>query len=103
MFRLHNGAGSGQGRVHGNQRKRPYSQRRFYGLVFGHCLRLKVDYYRVLVRISFLAPDIVAAILEGRQPVTLSRQKLARMTDLPLEWQAQRRMLGFADQLRDAA
>jgi hypothetical protein len=46
---------------------------------------LKVDYFRVLVRISFLAPDIVAAILEGRQPARLTRQKLARMTDLPLE------------------
>ena len=64
---------------------------------------LKVDYYRVLVRISFLAPDIVAAILEGRQPGTLTRQKLARMTDLPLEWQAQREVLGLLSQLRDAA
>ena len=64
---------------------------------------LKVDYYRVLVRISFLAPDIVAAILEGRQPGTLTRHKLARMTDLPIEWDVQRRVLGFADQLRDAA
>jgi len=64
---------------------------------------LKADYFRVLVRISFLAPDIVAAILEGRQPGTLTRHKLARMTDLPLEWDEQRRTLGFADQLREAA
>lgn len=64
---------------------------------------LKVDYFRVLVRISFLAPDIVAVILEGRQPGTLTRHKLARMTDLPLEWDLQRKVLGFADQLRDAA
>ena len=32
-----------------------------------------------LVRISFLAPDILVAILEGRQPGTLTRQKLARI------------------------
>ena len=66
-------------------------------------MALKVDYYRVLVRISFLAPDIVAAILEGRQPGTLTRHKLARMANLPLEWDRQRRELGFADQLRKAA
>jgi site-specific DNA recombinase len=64
---------------------------------------LKVDYYRVLVRISFLAPDIIAAILDGRQPGTLTRQRLARMTDLPWEWELQRSVLGFADQLREAA
>jgi hypothetical protein len=64
---------------------------------------LKLDYFRVLVRISFLAPDIVAAILEGRQPVTLTRQKLARMTDLPLEWEAQEVALGVVRPLRKAA
>jgi DNA invertase Pin-like site-specific DNA recombinase len=64
---------------------------------------LKLDYFRVLVRISFVAPDIVAAILEGRQPATLTRQRLARMTDLPFEWQLQRRALGFDDELREAA
>jgi hypothetical protein len=63
---------------------------------------LKLDYFRVLVRISFLAPDIVAAIVEGRQPPMLTRHKLARMTDLPLEWEAQRRALGFAAELQEA-
>ena len=51
----------------------------------------------MLVRISFLVPDIVAATLDGRQPATLTRQKLARMTDLPTAWEAQRRALGFAE------
>ena len=64
---------------------------------------LKADYFRVLVRISYLAPDVVAAILEGKQPGTLTRQKLARLTDLPLEWDAQRRVLGFSAELRNAA
>jgi len=64
---------------------------------------LKADYFRVLVRISFLAPDIVVAILEGRQPGMLTRQKLARMTDLPLEREAQRRVLGFSAEIRNAA
>lgn len=54
------------------------------------------DYFGVLLRIAYLAPDIVAAILDGRQPVQLNRQRLARATNLPLDWQAQRAMLGFA-------
>jgi hypothetical protein len=53
------------------------------------------DYFGVLLRVSYLAPDIIAAILEGRQPPTLTRQKLARMSALPLAWQAQRQMLGL--------
>lgn len=54
------------------------------------------DYFRVVLRISYLAPDIVASILEGRQPVQLNRQRLARMTNLPASWQEQREALGFA-------
>jgi DNA invertase Pin-like site-specific DNA recombinase len=54
------------------------------------------DYYGVLLRIAYLAPDIVAAILDGRQPAQLNRQKLARVSGLPIEWQAQRGILGFA-------
>ncbi len=54
------------------------------------------DYFGVLLRIAYLAPDIVAAILDGRQPVQLNRQRLARATNLPLDWQGQRAMLGFA-------
>ncbi len=54
------------------------------------------DYFGVLLRIAYLAPDIVGAILEGRQPVQLNRQRLARTTNLPIDWQTQREMLGFA-------
>ncbi len=57
---------------------------------------VQVSYFRVLVRLGFLAPDIVVAIVEGRQPATLTRQNLARAKDLPLGWAAQRRALGFA-------
>ena len=53
------------------------------------------DYFGVLLRIAFFAPDIVAAIFDGRQPVQLSRQRLARATNLPLDWHGQRAMLGF--------
>jgi DNA invertase Pin-like site-specific DNA recombinase len=51
--------------------------------------------YEVKDRKLVVAPDIVAAILDGRQPVQLNRQRLARATNLPLNWQGQRAMLGF--------
>ena len=53
------------------------------------------DYFGVLLRIASLAPDIVSAILEGYQPASLNRQKLARMSALPIAWSAQRKALGF--------
>jgi DNA invertase Pin-like site-specific DNA recombinase len=49
-----------------------------------------------LLRISFLAPDIVTAIVEGRQPPSLTGRRLLRVTDLPLDWSGQRRVLGFS-------
>jgi hypothetical protein len=44
--------------------------------------------------LAFLAPDIVEAILQGRQPVELTALRLKR-TRLPLSWVEQRRLLGF--------
>lgn len=49
-----------------------------------------------LARLNFLAPDIVTAILEGRQPIELTARSLLRVGDLPMAWDEQRRMLGFA-------
>lgn len=48
-----------------------------------------------LLRISFLAPDIVAAIMHGEQPPSLTGRRLLRATGLPLDWTGQRRALGF--------
>ena len=48
-----------------------------------------------LLRISFLAPDIMSAIVEGRQPPSLTGRRLLRVTDLPLDWAGQRSVLGF--------
>ena len=47
-----------------------------------------------LVRLNYLAPDIVAAIIDGVQPESLSRRELMRF-DLPMDWRLQRRLLGF--------
>lgn len=49
-----------------------------------------------LIRLAFLAPDIVAAIVEGRQPTDLTATRLSRWKNLPLGWAEQRRDLGFA-------
>jgi site-specific DNA recombinase len=49
-----------------------------------------------LARLSYLAPDIIAAIIEGRQPPSLNGRRLLRAASLPFDWQAQRRDLGFA-------
>ena len=52
-------------------------------------------YLRKIIPCAFLAPDIVEAILQGRQPAGLT---LARLTHaLPIKWADQRRELAFAE------
>jgi hypothetical protein len=46
--------------------------------------------------LAFLAPDIVEAILDGRQPLELTATRLKRIGELPPNWSAQRALLGFA-------
>lgn len=52
------------------------------------------DVTRILP-LAFLAPDIVEAILQGKQPVALTAEKLMRCR-LPTSWEQQRQRLGFA-------
>lgn len=47
-----------------------------------------------MIRISYLAPDIVATIIDGQQPTALKRKALMAAR-LPLDWSEQRRQLGF--------
>jgi site-specific DNA recombinase len=54
------------------------------------------SYFTRLVRLNYLAPDITKAILDGRQPPDLSADKLLVHSRLPLAWQEQRVLLGFA-------
>jgi site-specific DNA recombinase len=53
------------------------------------------SYFTRLVRLSFLAPDITQAILEGRQPSDMTPNKLLAHSRLPLAWHEQRTLLGF--------
>ncbi len=52
------------------------------------------DVSRILP-LGLLAPDIVEAILAGRQPTELTAARLKRVRDLPLSWAEQREILGF--------
>ena len=49
-----------------------------------------------LARLAYLAPDIVGAILDGKQPRTLTARQLLRAAQVPRAWADQRRMFGFA-------
>jgi site-specific DNA recombinase len=57
--------------------------------------RITASYATRLVRLAFLAPDIVTAILAGKQPAGLTANKLMADTRLPLDWRDQRGALGF--------
>ena len=56
--------------------------------------RVNASYFTRLIRLTFLAPDITQAILEGRHPVELTAKKLASDTRLPLAWDEQSARLG---------
>jgi hypothetical protein len=49
-------------------------------------------YIRRLVGLAFLSPQLVEAILHGRQPVELTATRLTEL-DLPLDWAEQHRLL----------
>ena len=48
---------------------------------------------RMMVSLAFLAPDIVKAAIEGRLPRSVG---VSRLTELPMDWSEQRRVLGLA-------
>jgi site-specific DNA recombinase len=48
-----------------------------------------------MIRTSFLSPDIIAAIVEGHQPASLTRRQLVSTPRVPLGWSAQETMFGF--------
>lgn len=58
-------------------------------------LELSKQYFCRLLRLAYLAPDITAAILDGKQPIHINRQFLARLNNIPMDWEGQRQMLGF--------
>jgi site-specific DNA recombinase len=62
-------------------------------------VRLGMNKFRLtsLVRLSYLSPDIVRAVLAGRHPIALTPTRLLRLSkDLPHDWLEQHRFLGLA-------
>jgi site-specific DNA recombinase len=45
------------------------------------------------LRLAFLAPDIVEAIISGAHPVDLNTETLRNLETMPLEWKNQRLLL----------
>jgi site-specific DNA recombinase len=58
---------------------------------------VSVSFLMRLLRLNYLAPDIVTSILDGTQPRNLTRRKLID-ANLPLDWALQRKLFGFAEQ-----
>lgn len=54
------------------------------------------SWFTRMVRLTWLAPDIAKAILEGHQPPELTARQLMLDTRLPLDWDEKRVKLGFA-------
>jgi hypothetical protein len=49
-----------------------------------------------VLRMTLLAPDIIRAILEGRQPRQMNLHAVHdRQAEVPLEWDAQRKLFEF--------
>jgi site-specific DNA recombinase len=54
---------------------------------------LAVRYVGRLIRLAFLAPEIVESIVEGLQPTALTTEALTRRIELPLSWCSQKTAL----------
>ncbi len=55
-------------------------------------------YIYATLRLAWLAPDIVEAIINGRQPMRLTATELFRLSGhLPLGWPEQRTLIGFTN------
>ncbi len=54
------------------------------------------SYFSRILRLSFLAPEIVKGILRDRHPIELTAKRLAYRTRLPIAWDEQRALLGIA-------
>ena len=61
--------------------------------------RVTPGYVSRLLRLPLLAPDIVSAIVNGKNPPQLTAKKLMRLAlQIPIDWSEQRKLLGFHHQ-----
>ncbi|HEU4459753.1 MAG TPA: hypothetical protein VFR90_11575 [Methylibium sp.] len=82
------------------------AQRWFAALASGECNRLAEvaardgvgsPHVARVMRLALLTPDIVGRIRTGEVPPDLTAERLNRIGELPIEWGAQRRLLGMSD------
>lgn len=60
-------------------------------------LKLETGWVAEVLRLTMLAPDIVQAIMEGRQPRQLNLHAVrGRQAEVPVDWEEQRRQFGFS-------
>ena len=52
-----------------------------------------------LIRLNYLAPDIVTAVFDGTQPGSLNRKVLLN-SNVPTDWAVQRKLYGFLEPVR---
>ena len=52
------------------------------------------SYFTRILRLSFLAPEVVTAILRDRHPIELNAKRLVNETRIPIAWEEQRAVLG---------
>ena len=57
--------------------------------------RVSGSYFTRVLRLNFLASEILKATLRNRHPIDLSATRLVKKTRLPVAWDAQRTHLGF--------
>ena len=58
--------------------------------------RVSANYVYRLLRLPTLAPDIITAIVNGKNPPQLTAKRLMRLTpQIPVDWAEQRKLLGF--------
>lgn len=62
--------------------------------------RIRPAQFGRLIRVNYLAPDIVTSILDGTQPQNLTRKELLA-SNIPTDWSLQRRLFGFPVPQRD--
>jgi len=66
--------------------------------------KLEAGWVSEVLRMTLLAPDIIRAILDGRQPRHLNLHSVrGRQKEVPLDWEEQRRLFGFAGATRPKA
>lgn len=51
-------------------------------------------FFARILRLNYLAPDIIAAMLDGTQPEGITRKRLVN-ANLPMDWALQRQLFGF--------